>query len=346
MVHTVPPYEREPSDDKDRARGPDGARTPLRGRDAELAFLKERIDALGRGEGGIVRVEGPAGIGRSRILAEAAAAARRHGTRAFAGTAAPEDRPVPLGPLLEAGLSGEEPLPGAPRLRNLATAPGQRFWLLQELGDHLREAARNGPLLIVLDDLQWCDDLTLLAFHTLAAGLAAHPILWLVAVRSGSVPSGVRTTLDRIRQAGAHELVLEALEDRAIDRITEDVLGAPPGPDVLRLARRAEGVPRLLVDLLGSLSKEAVTIENGTARLTAGPPAPRELPSVVRRLDQLSDEARELVRTAAAAAARSPSPSSPNCSAGPRRRSSRPYGNPSTPTCSPRAATTSPSATT
>ncbi|RST00962.1 LuxR family transcriptional regulator [Streptomyces sp. WAC07149] len=279
----------------------DGARTPLRGRDAEMAFIEERLDALGRGEGGIVRVEGPAGIGRSRILAEAAASARRRGTRVFEGAADPDEQFVPLGPLLEGVLSGEEPLSGARRLRDLAATPGQRFWLLQELGDRLREAARSGPLLVVLDDLQWCDDLTLLTFHTLAAGLASHPILWLAAVRAGSVPSGVRTTLDRIRQAGAHGLVLGALADRAVGRITEDVLGAPPDPEVLRLAHRAEGVPQLLVELLGSLREEAVTIENGTARLSAGPPAPRELPSVVRRLGQLSDEARQLVRTAAAA---------------------------------------------
>ncbi|MGR4880827.1 AAA family ATPase [Streptomyces sp. LARHCF249] len=280
----------------------EGVRTPLRGRDAELAFIEARLDALDRGEGGIIRVEGPVGIGRSRILAESAAAARRRGTRVFEGAADPDAQFVPLGPLLDGLLSGEEPLSGAVRLRDLATTPGQRFWLLQELGDRLRETARNGPLLVVLDDLQWCDDLTLLTFNTLAAGLSSHAILWLVAVRGGSVPSGVRTTLDRIRQAGAHELALGALDDRATTRITEDVLGAAPDPDVLRVARRAEGVPQLLVELLGSL-REAVTIENGTAGLSAGPPAPRELPSVVRRLDQLSDEARELVQTAAAAGA-------------------------------------------
>ncbi|MGW6564737.1 ATP-binding protein [Streptomyces sp. NPDC054975] len=279
----------------------DGVRTPLRGRDVELAFIEARLDALDRGEGGIVRVEGPAGIGRSRILAEAAAAARQRGTRVFEGSADPDAQFVPLGPLLDGVLAATGPLSGTVRLRDLATTPGQRFWLLQELGDRLRETVRNGPLLVVLDDLQWCDDLTLLTFHTLAAGLSSHAILWLVAVRGGSVPSGVRTTLDRIRQAGARELALGALGDRATAQISEDVLGATPDPDVLRVARRAEGVPQLLVELLGSLREdEAVTIENGMARLSAGPPAPRVLPSVVRRLDQLSDEARDLVRTAAA----------------------------------------------
>lgn len=271
-----------------------------------MAFLGERLVALGRGEGGIVRVEGPAGIGRSRILAEAAGAARRRGVRVFERATDGDEQCVPLGPLLEGVLSGEEPLPGAPRLRDLAATPGQRFWLLQELGDRLREAARNGPLLVVLDDLQWCDDLTLLTFHTLAAGLSSHPILWLVAVRAGSVPSGVRTTLDRIRQAGARELVLDPLRDRAVARIAEDVLGAPPDADVLRLAHRAEGVPQLLVELLGSLHEEEVTIENGRAGLPAGPPAPRRLPSVARRLDQLSDDARELVETAASVGGTAP----------------------------------------
>ncbi|MFE3284221.1 AAA family ATPase [Streptomyces sp. NPDC059233] len=280
----------------------DGVRTPLRGRDAELAFIEARLDALDRGEGGIVRVGGPAGIGRSRILAEAAAAARRRGTRVFEGAADPDGQFVPLGPLLDGVLAGTgQPRSGAVRLRDLATTPGQRFWLLQELGDRLRETARKGPLLVVLDDLQWCDDLTLLTFHTLAAGLSSHAILWLVAVRGGSVPSVVRTTLDRIRQAGAHELALGALGDRATTQISEDVLGAAPGPDVLRVARRAEGVPQLLIELIGSLREDqSVTIANGTAGLSDGPPAPRVLPSVVRRLDQLSDEARELVRTAAA----------------------------------------------
>ncbi|MGY3340358.1 DNA-binding CsgD family transcriptional regulator [Streptomyces filamentosus] len=279
---------------------PGDVRTPLRGRDAELAFVEARLDALDRGEGGIVRVEGPAGIGRSRILAEAAAIARRRGTRVFEGAADPGEHVVPLGPFLGGVLAAQGPLTEVVRLRDLATTPGRRFWLLQELGDRLREAARKGPLLVVLDDLQWCDDLTLLTFRTLAAGLSAHAILWLVAVRGGSVPSGVRTTLDRIRQAGARELALGALDDRAAARIAEDVLGAAPGPDVLRLARRAEGVPQLLLELLVPLREDGtVTVRDGAAGFAAGPPAPRELPSVVRRLGRLSDEARELVRTAA-----------------------------------------------
>ncbi|MEV0536506.1 AAA family ATPase [Kitasatospora sp. NPDC050463] len=279
--------------------------TPVRGRARELAFIEARLDALARGAGGIVLVEGPAGIGRSRMLAEASASAKRRGMRTFQGGADPDEQFVPLGPLLDGLFAGEEPLAGADRLRDLAATPGQRFWLLQELGDRLREAARSGPLLIVLDDLQWCDELTLLTLHTLAAALAAQPILWLAAVRHGSVPPRVRTTLDRIRQAGAHELALGALGDPAVARITQDVLGAVPDPDVLRVARRAEGVPLLIEELLAAVRDEGlVTIEHGTARLRAGSlPLTQlpltQLPSVARRLARLPAAARELVETAA-----------------------------------------------
>ncbi|SCF64666.1 AAA family ATPase [Streptomyces sp. Ncost-T10-10d] len=280
-------------------------RAPIRGREAELAFIEERLDSLARREGGIVRVDGPAGSGKTMMLVEASASAKRRGMRVFHGGADPDDQFVPLAPLLEGLISGEEPLPDAARLRDLAAVPSQRFWLLQELVDRLREAARGEPLLIVLDDLQWCDDLTLLTFHTLAARLSPHAILWLVAVRSGSVPPGVRTTLDRIHQAGAHEVALGPLADQAVAQIAEDVLGAVPDPDVLRVARRADGVPQLLVELLGGLRDAGVvTVDNGTARLSAGSLPVRAfpirpLPSVVRRLDLLSDAARELVETAA-----------------------------------------------
>ncbi|MEW2528023.1 AAA family ATPase [Streptomyces sp. NPDC047071] len=278
-----------------------GGGLPLRGREAELAFMEERLDALARGEGGVVLVEGPAGSGKSRVLGEASASARRRGTRVFQGGADPEDQFVPLGPLLDGLLTGAAPLSDAARLRDLATVPGQRFWLLQELGDRLREAARTGPLLIVLDDLQWCDELTLLTLHTLAARLASDAILWLVAVCGDSVPPRVRTTLDRIHRGGARAVALGPLEDRAVARIAEDVLGAAPGRDVLRVARQAEGVPLLLRELLDVLrNEEVVAIENGTARLTAASLPARPLPSVGRRVGLLSGAARELVETAAA----------------------------------------------
>ncbi|WP_308190781.1 AAA family ATPase [Streptomyces sp. HPF1205] len=280
--------------------GPVAGQSPMRGRDGELAFIDARLDALVRGRGGIVWVEGAPGSGKTRILEEAYAAAVRRGLRAFRGGADPDEHFVPLGPLLE-GLSTVAPLLDLAKVRELTASPDQRFWLLQELQDRLEQTALDTPLLIVLDDVQWCDDLTLLSLRTLTARVSSHAILWLVAVRSGPLTSPVRITLDRLRQAGADELRLGPLTDEAVAQVAEDILGAAPDAGVLHAARRAEGVPLLLVELLGGLRDEdAVVVENQVARLSRGMIPERLRSSVRRRVDQLPEAAREVVRTASA----------------------------------------------
>ncbi|GAB2997422.1 LuxR family transcriptional regulator [Streptomyces pseudoechinosporeus] len=273
----------------------------VRGREEELAFVGVRFDALARGHGGIVCVEGSPGSGKTRLLAQAWSIAARRGLRVFWGGADPDGQFVPLGPLLDGLLSGPEPLFDVDKLRDLGAAPEQRFWLLQEVQDRLEQAALGTPLVIVLDDVQWLDDMTLLALRTLSARLSAHAILWLVAVRSGAGTPGVRATLARLEQAGAHRLGLGPLSDTAVAQITADVLGAAPDAGTLSVARRAEGVPLLLVELLRDMRDEhSVIVEDDVARLAGGRLPARFQASVRRRLDRLSEPTREIVRTASA----------------------------------------------
>ncbi|MDQ0767052.1 hypothetical protein QFZ32_000528 [Streptomyces canus] len=77
-------------------------------------------------------------------------------------------------------------------------------------------------------------------------------------------------------------------------RVTEDILGAAPGPDVLDLVRRTGGLPLLLVELLGGLRDEgAVTLRDGPARLTGSALPARLQAGAVARLDTFSAPARE-----------------------------------------------------
>ncbi|MFJ5306817.1 ATP-binding protein [Streptomyces sp. NPDC088350] len=281
--------------------GTGGSQSPLRGREEEQALVGARFDALLHGHGGVVCVEGPPGSGKTRFLAEAQATAVRRGLRLFRGGADPDGQFVPLGPLLEGLLTGPGSLFDVDRLRDLAAAPEQRFWLLQELQDRLEQAALETPLVITLDDVQWLDDVTLLAVRTLSAQLAAHAILWLVAVRSGAEAPGVRATLDTLERAGAHRLRLAPLTDAAVARITEDVLGAAPDPGTLSVARRAEGVPLLLVELLhGMRDEHGVIVANDVARLAAGRLPASFQASVRQRLGRLAEPTREVVQTASA----------------------------------------------
>jgi predicted ATPase len=81
---------------------------PLRGRDSELSGLKGLVASAMGGQGGVALVEGPAGIGKTRLLAEAAQLGRENELVVAAGVCDELDQVTPWGPLLRA-LSSTEP---------------------------------------------------------------------------------------------------------------------------------------------------------------------------------------------------------------------------------------------
>jgi DNA-binding CsgD family transcriptional regulator len=282
-------------------RGGSGRREPeLRGREAEVADLAGWISRLRAGHGGVLLIEGGPGTGRSRLAREARAMARDHPIRVLAGAGRREGRGVPFGALLQALCPEDRPVVDVGILRTLSESAEQRFWLFQALQDQLGRAALDQPLLVVIDDLQWCDAGTLLALRTLPARLSAHAILWLVTVRTGSPDSDVRAAVTCLAGIGAGTMRLGPLPDEAVAGICGDLLGAEPGGDVLDLLRQAEGRPLLVTEIVGGLLREdTITCANGVAQLT-GRPSPTHFHGSARRLlDQLSPLTGEVVRLAA-----------------------------------------------
>ena len=272
----------------------------VRGRDGQLSVLAQRIAGARAGAGGVVVVEGPPGIGKSRLLAEAVSMAGAAGLRVARGEADEADQVAPLSCLLGALVSGSPPLLSAEQLRALDPQPDQRYWLLQELEALLEEAALREPLLLVIDDVQWADAATLLALRTLVPQLAPVPILWVLAVRSSAAGADLRSTLTRLFEAGAVRLPLGPLPAKAVSEVTADRLDAQADARLLRLVGHSGGNPFLLVELLDGLREEGlVRIEHGRAELLD-----ELLPARVRegmrdRLDGVSTEAREAVQLAA-----------------------------------------------
>ena len=78
----------------------------VRGRDPELTVLGQHLEHLLSGVGTVVLVEGGAGMGKSRLLAEVAAMARRLSIRVGGGVADPGDTVVQLAVLMEALFEG------------------------------------------------------------------------------------------------------------------------------------------------------------------------------------------------------------------------------------------------
>ncbi len=99
---------------------------PLRGRRVQIDTLGGQLDAVRAGRGSIAVVTGLAGTGKSALLAEAGDMATSRGIRVFRGAGDAAGQVVPLGPLLEALVSTDDPPVDPALLRDLRPAMSLR----------------------------------------------------------------------------------------------------------------------------------------------------------------------------------------------------------------------------
>src|SRR3984957_19792280 len=246
---------------------------PMRGRDADLALIDQRLADVCAGQGGVMLIEGAPGFGKTRMLKEAVLRANGMRIRSGHGMADPLDRGVDLAPLLEALFDSEPSLLSKKDLNVVHSAPEQRFWLLHDLELLLEQAALDGPLLICLDDLHWSDNGTAAALRTLPRRLATLPILWSLASRPRQGSTQIRAAfaeLGELAPSQVDRFELGPLSDAAVAEVVRDVLAAEPDADVLRGAEQTRGNPFLLLELLRGLAAEKmVSVDSGRARLVA-----------------------------------------------------------------------------
>jgi len=107
--------------------------TPLRCRDNELASLREQFARLRTAVGTIWLIEGGAGLGKSRLLAEVVSTAREAGFAVGHGMAEPADATVQVAALMEVLFGGSTPLLERNALGDLHSSPERRYWLLQDI---------------------------------------------------------------------------------------------------------------------------------------------------------------------------------------------------------------------
>ena len=276
------------------------ATTPIRGRAEELKEIGAHVNALTQGRGGVLVIEGPAGIGKSRLLTEVLALADKAGVRTLVGEAFEHQQAVPFFSLFMATLRADPPVGDIDALGRLGSSADLSYWVVHHLQDAIHAAAAQTPLAIVLEDIHWADNGTLLALRSLATARMDSPVLWVLSVRTGAGGPALQETLAMLRRANATFVRVAAMSPTAVAEMVQDAVRANADESLLNLAGKALGNPFIAMELVGGLDEEGRLDFSGGRVMATGTDLPRRLTSCMRqRLDLLSSDASELVRVAA-----------------------------------------------
>src|SRR5689334_11222267 len=281
------------------------------GRGEELAVVRAGVEALSRGEGAVVWVEGEPGIGKSSLVVEALAADGSPGWDIGWGIAGQLTERLPLRVMLDC----LQIRPGSPdprrahaadvlrRLRQGLFADGDAsatgIELLVGLVDELSAAA---PAVIVLDDLQWADDASLIVWHQLAASIGQLRLLLIGTCR----PTPRRAEVQELRAAairhGGAVVTLGPLTETDVTALVTAMLGSPPGDTLRQLTAQAAGNPLYVRELVDAMVREqALEIGPAAAEVSAaGERLPASLAAVLTdRLSSVSAGTAQTLRPAA-----------------------------------------------
>jgi DNA-binding CsgD family transcriptional regulator len=295
----------------------------LVGRRAELATLRAAVDATRDGQGGAVFVVGEAGIGKSRLAAEAGRYAEAAGMRVLRGRSS--RGAMQFRPLAEALLSllrwsgpPDDPdlvpylpalsmlVPGWGPPRPAAGADHSPAILAEGVLRLAVSAGRPSGSLLVLEDLHDADPEAFAVIDYLVDNAAREPLLVLGTARA-EPGAALELIRDAHRRRAAAIVQPLRLDDKEVRQLAASCLDAPAGqvpePVVDRLSAVADGIPLHVEELLAAMAGDGTLVRSGGQWTVAGPigsgvPGPLA-GTLMARVDRLDEPTRAVLAAAA-----------------------------------------------
>ncbi len=287
--------------------------TELVERERETAALAALVDAAPAGEGRVAWIEGPAGIGKSTLLAEARRYASGAGALVVAARGSELEREFPFGvvrqlfeslvadPARRARILGGAAAPAAAVFEGAAAEEGDvSFAALHGLFWVALNLAAERPLMLAIDDLHWCDRPSLRFAAYLARRLEGQPILVAATIRTGEPGTDVALLGEIAHDPSTIAVRPVPLSREAVAALVRERLGADADDAFCSACHEATGGnPLFLRQLLTALETDRVRPDAAHAGvvLEIGPRAVSR--TVIMRLARLSQDAIAVARAVA-----------------------------------------------
>ena len=256
------------------------------GRETERAELQRVLDRAVGGNGALVLIGGELGIGKTRLAEELLQAARQRDCLVLTGRCHEMDGTPPFIPFVEALEQACRTLPpsilrdaladAAPEVAKLlpeldrlfpdipspASLPAehQRRFLFNSVCEFLDRLSRVTPLVLLLDDLHWADESTLLLLHHLAQRLSEMSMLVLATYRDPEAEGdrAFAKTLETLTHDRlAQRLTLRRLAASGVDAMLAMLGGQPPPKELVRVIhQQTEGNPFFVEEVFRHLAEE------------------------------------------------------------------------------------------
>ena len=310
-------------------------RTKFIGRDVETTALRRCLDRAQAGNGSVIMISGAPGIGKTRTAAEIAAEASERGFYTLSGCCYDRADSVPFNPFVEAlesaqaqalrpeifrrllGDAAGELARLMPQLRRIypdlppvvEISPEQsRRLLLNSFVEFVTNAAANGPVLLVIDDLHWGDEGTFSLLSHIARYVAKAPVVILGTYRDNELERavGLAATLDACTRLQVLERIdLANLSKRAAAEMIAALGGRqPPAAVVDVIYSGSDGNPFFVEELFQHLKERGKLLDsNGEFRRLLkldDSDVPESLRLIIgRRFARLAVDTRRYLNTAA-----------------------------------------------